>query len=59
MKSWVDMPLEQWIYVVEAPLHIHPWSVVVGNCTRAMFSTREEAVALQTRLIEAFNEQTD
>lgn len=56
MRLWADLPLEQWIYITETPHHLHPWGVVVGGGTRAVFTNREEAEALRDRLIKAFEE---
>ena len=59
MRYWVDLPLEQWIYVAEEPHHLHPWGVYVGGAKRAQFTTEEEALALQHRLFKAFEESDD
>jgi len=59
MRFWTDLPLEDWIYILETPHHKHPWCVVVGGGTRAVFTTRKEAEALRDRLLTAFAESDD
>lgn len=53
MRTWLDLPLAQWIY---ARPDGGTWAVVGGDYVRARFAEQGEAEAMVERMREAMGE---